>query len=91
MPVSSPSHGSLDAFVASAPTLQRTGMRLLVTLALRPRGAALLARIPAADQLAQMMLALGRYDDPALSRALGWDSAAVVARGRALRTAEGRP
>jgi hypothetical protein len=34
---------------------------------------------------------LGRYDDPAVAGALGWDAAAVVARGRALRRAEGRP
>jgi hypothetical protein len=91
MLVSSPSHGSLDMFVASAPPLQRAGMRVLITLARRPRGAALLARIPAADQLAQIVLALGRYDDPKLGHALGWDAAAVVARGRALRAAEGRP
>jgi hypothetical protein len=91
MPTSSPSRGSLDVFVASAPPLQRAGMRALMALACRARGAALLARIPAADQLAQMLLALGRYDDPELGRALGWDGAAVVARGRALRRAEGRP
>jgi hypothetical protein len=91
MPASSPSRGSLDVFLASAPPLQRGGMRMLVTLARRPRGAALLACIPAANQLAQVVLALGRYDDPDVGRALGWDGAAVVARGRALRRAEGRP
>jgi hypothetical protein len=32
-----------------------------------------------------------RYDEPALSRALGFDAEAVVARGRQLRRAEGRP
>jgi hypothetical protein len=66
-------------------------MRALVALAHRPRGAALLARAPTANQLAQIVLALGRYDDPDISRALGWDGAKVVARGRALRRAEGRP
>jgi hypothetical protein len=82
---------SLDTFVASAPPLQRAGMRMLVALARRPRGAALLAYAPDANQLAQIVLALGRYDDPEVGRALGWDSAEVVARGRALRHAEGRP
>jgi hypothetical protein len=81
---------SLALFIAAAPPLQRAGMRALVALACRPRGATLLARLPAADQLAQVMVALGRYDDPETSRALGWDGAAVVARGRALRRAEGR-
>lgn len=66
-------------------------MRMLMALARRRRGAALLAHVPAADQLAQVVVALGRYDDPNVGRALGWDGAAVVARGRALRRAEGRP
>jgi hypothetical protein len=35
--------------------------------------------------------AVGRYDEPRLARALGWDADAVVARGRALRHDEGRP
>jgi hypothetical protein len=91
MLASSPSRGSLDMFVASAPPLQRAGMRMLIALARRPRGAALLASVPAVEQLVQIVLALARYDDPGLSRALGWDSAAVVARGQALRQAEGRP
>jgi hypothetical protein len=91
MAIGSPSHGSLDAFVASAPQLQRIGMRVLVALGRRPRGAALLARAPAIDQLAQIVLALGHYDDPDVGRALGWDAGEVVARGRALRRAEGRP
>jgi len=34
---------------------------------------------------------MARYEEPALARALGWDADAVVARGRALRRAEGRP
>jgi hypothetical protein len=91
MPAGSQARSSLDTFVASAPALQRAGMRALVALARRPRGAALLARVPAANQLAQVLSSLGRYDDPALSRSLGWDGAAVVARGHALRRAEGRP
>ena len=66
-------------------------MRVLIALARRPRGASLLARLPTANQLAQIVLALGRYDDPAMGRALGWDGAAVIARGRELRRAEGRP
>ena len=82
---------TLDEFIASAPSPQRAGMRVLLALARRPRGAALLARLPTANQLAQVMTALGRYDNPEVGRALGWDGAAVVARGRALRRAEGRP
>jgi hypothetical protein len=91
MPIVLPAHHTLDEFVSSAPPLQRAGTRLLIALARRPRGAALLARLPTLDQLAQIVLALGRYDDPEAGRALGWDGAAVVARGRALRRAEGRP
>jgi hypothetical protein len=87
----SSSRGTLEEFVASAPALQRAGMRALVALARRPRGAALLAYVPAVSQLAQLILALGRYDDPEAGRVLGWDGAEVVARGRALRRAEGRP
>jgi hypothetical protein len=81
----------LDKFIASAPPLQQAGMRVLVALARRPRGAALLAHAPALDQLAQIVLSLGRYDDPEVAGALGWDAAEVVARGRALRRTEGRP
>jgi hypothetical protein len=82
---------SLDEFVASAPPFQRAGLRVLIALARRPRGVALLAHFPTAEQLAQLVCALGRYDDPDLSRTLGWDGEAVVARGLALRRAEGRP
>lgn len=82
---------SLDTFVSSAPTPQRVGMRVLIALARRPRGRALLARSGTANQLAQMLVTLGHYDDPALARSLGWDAEAVVARGRALRRGEGRP
>jgi hypothetical protein len=82
---------SLDAFVRSAPLAQRAGMHVLIALARRPRGRALLARAGAADQLAQMLTSLGYYDDPAVAVRLGWDAEAVIARGRALRRAEGRP
>lgn len=81
----------LDVFIAAAPWPQRTGLRILLALVRRPRGAALLARAPLAEQAAYATLALGRYDDPGVGRALGWDAEAVVARGRALRRAEGRP
>lgn len=80
---------ALDQFVAAAPRLQRTLLRALLALARRPRGAALLAHLPAADQLARATLALLYYDDPAQARALGWDADAVVARGRALRSGSG--
>jgi hypothetical protein len=47
--------------------------------------------VPLAERAACSTLGLGRYDDPAVAGALGWDAAAVVARGRALRCEEGRP
>jgi hypothetical protein len=81
----------LESFLAAAPQPQRAGMRLLLALARRPRGAALLGRVPLARQLGRSLLALGRYDEPSVARALGWDADAVVARGRALRRSEGRP
>jgi hypothetical protein len=65
-------------------------MRLLFTLALRPRGAAMIARLAPLDQALAGLLAMVRYDDPALARALGWDAEAVIERGRALRRARGR-
>jgi hypothetical protein len=77
--------------ISAAPWPQRTALRVLLALDRRPRGAMLLARVPLAEQAASSMLALGRYDDPDVGRALGWDARAVVARGRALRRAEGRP
>jgi len=79
------SDGGLEAFLRAAPQPERAVLRAVVALGRRPRGAALLARLPALDQLARSTLALGRYDDPAVARALGWDAAAVAARGRALR------
>jgi hypothetical protein len=81
----------VDAWVAAGPLPQRWGMRALLTLAGRPRGAALLGRLGPVSQLAGSILAMRRYDDPARSRALGWDAEAVVARGRELRRVEGRP
>jgi hypothetical protein len=43
------------------------------------------------EQAASATLALGRYDAPGPALSLGWDPEAVVARGRAIRRAEGRP
>jgi hypothetical protein len=82
---------ALEDFIAAAPQPQRTGMRALLALARRPRGAALLNRVPLLAQAGRSLLALGRYEDPVVARALGWDAEAVIARGRALRRAEGRP
>jgi hypothetical protein len=80
----------LDSFLAASPLPARIALGLLLALACRPRGAALLARMPALQQAAQATLALGRYDQPTLARALGWDADAVIARGRALRHAHSR-
>ena len=66
-------------------------MRLLLALARRPRGLALLAKLAPADQAATGLEAMARYDDPATARALGFDADRVVARGRELRRSEGRP
>jgi hypothetical protein len=86
-----PEANSLDAFIAAAPWPQRTGLRALLAIARRPRGVALLARVAPWDQLARGLLTVEHYDDPLLSRSLGWDVGAVIARGRELRRAEGRP
>jgi hypothetical protein len=82
---------ALDEFIAAAPQPQRTGLHAVLALARRPRGAALLKRVPPLAQLARALLAMERYEDPRMARSLGWDAEAVVARGRALRHAEGRP
>jgi hypothetical protein len=82
---------ALDRFIAAGPWPERTGMRLLVALARRPRGSRLLARVAPIDQLADGLLAMERYEDPEIARGLGWDADAVAARGRALRREEGRP
>ena len=81
----------LDRFVDAAPQPQRSGLRLLVALERRPRGRRVLARVHALDQLANGLVAMGRYEDPANAVPLGWDADAVAARGRALRREEGRP
>jgi hypothetical protein len=81
----------LERFIAAAPWPQRPAMRLLLALQRRPRGSRLLARAPLAAQLGRTLVALGRYDEPRVARALGWDAEAVIARGRALRRCEGRP
>ncbi len=82
---------SLSELLAAAPRLQRAFLSALIALGSRPRSAALLRASSTLDQLAQIALSLGRYDDPEVGRALGWDAEAVVARGVALRRAEGRP
>jgi hypothetical protein len=82
---------ALDGFVATAPWPQRAGLAALVALGRRPRGARLLKCVAPAEQLAYALLAMEHYEDRAVAGALGWDAAAVVARGRALRRAEGRP
>jgi hypothetical protein len=82
---------TLDGFLAAAPLPQRVGLRALLALARRPRGARLLGCVPPLRLLAGGLLGAARCEEDAVARALGWDSAAVVARGRALRRAEGRP
>lgn len=77
--------------MAAAPWPQRAGLRALLAIARRPRGVALLARAAPWDQVAHGLLTVERYDDPEVGRALGWDANAVIARGRELRRAEGRP
>jgi hypothetical protein len=86
-----PLGSGLEAMVAAGPWPERAGLRLLLEVARRPRGAALLATLPPLDQAAESLLAMDRYDDPALAPGLGWDAAAVAARGRELRRAEDRP
>lgn len=81
----------LDRLVAAGRWPERTALGALLAIGRRPRGAALLRRLPPADQAAFSLLAMARYDDPDVARALGWDADAVVKRGRELRRAEGRP
>jgi hypothetical protein len=80
----------LDEFAAAGTWSQRTGLKALLSLARRPRGRALIRRVGPIDQIAQALLAMEYFDAPAVARELGWDAAAVVARGRELRQAEGR-
>ncbi len=82
---------SLQEFVDSGPPLQRQALQVLLFLSRRRRGAALLARLPLAEQAARSVLAMAHYDDPAVARGLGWDAAAVTARGGELRRVERRP
>lgn len=80
----------LDAFVAAAPPLERAGLRLLIALARRPRGKAVLHRLPPVEQLANGLAAMGHFEDPAVAVKLGWDADAIASRGRALRREERR-
>jgi hypothetical protein len=80
----------IERFLAAGPWPQRLGLRALVTLARRPRGARVLARLHSAQQLAAGLIALERFEDQELARELGWDADAVAARGRELRRREGR-
>jgi hypothetical protein len=82
---------ALERFLAASPQPQRAALRLLIALGRRPRGAAFLTRLPGLSQASRSILAMERYDDPALSRSLGFDAQAIVARGREIRRAEGRP
>ena len=51
----------------------------------------MLARMAPWDQIARGLLTVGHYDNPQVSRSLGWDVDAVLARGRELRRTEKRP
>lgn len=82
---------SLDEFIDASPWPQRAALRALVPLVRRPRARAVLARLPGAEQTLSAVGAVGYYDRPEVAHALGWDAEAVIARGRALRRAEGRP
>jgi hypothetical protein len=76
---------ALERLIAAGPAWQRPGLRVLFALARRPRGLALLARLPPADQAAAGLMAMAYYDRPEVARPLGWDAEAVAARGRALQ------
>jgi hypothetical protein len=84
-------NSQLEPMVAAGPWPNRAALRLLIEVGSRPRGRALLKRISVVDYATSSLIAMARYDDPARARALGWDAEAVVARGRELRRAEGRP
>jgi len=81
----------LDEIIDAGHWPERAGLRALVAIARRPRGAALLAHFAPADQAALSLLAMERYDDPATARELGFDAEAVIRRGRELRRSENRP
>jgi hypothetical protein len=76
--------------VAAAPPTVRPGLKILLTLGRRPRGRRLLKRLGPAEQAASGLLAMEHFDEPANSIPLGYDPAAVVARGRELRRLENR-
>jgi hypothetical protein len=82
---------ALDQLIAAGPRWQRPAMRALFTLGARPRGRALLTLLGPADHAAAALIAMARYDEPEHALPLGWDANEVVARGKALRRAEGRP
>jgi hypothetical protein len=89
--VSAAVHPGLDAFLAAAPQPQRATLQTLLALGRRPRGMRALQRLAPADQLANGLLAAGRFEERGAATTLGWDADAVAARGRALRREEGRP
>jgi hypothetical protein len=89
--VSALAREGLARFVAAAPQPQRAGLRVLIALERRPLGRRALGRAQTLEQLANGLLAMGHYDEPAHAVALGWDAGAVAARGRELRRTEGRP
>ena len=78
-------------FVAAGPWPQRVLLRALLAVAGRPRGVALLTLAAPLDQIVRGLRTVGYYDDPAVSRGLGWDPEAIVARGRELRRSQARP
>jgi hypothetical protein len=82
---------ALESFLDASPAPQRVGLAVLLAVGRRPRGATFLTRLPALSQAVRSLLAMERYDDPVLSRSLGFDAQAIVARGRELRRAQGRP
>jgi hypothetical protein len=82
---------SLDGFLDAAPQPQARALRLLLALVRRPRGARLLGSLPPLRLLAGGLLGSARCENDAVARPLGWDADTVVARGRQLRRAEGRP
>jgi hypothetical protein len=70
---------------------ERALLQALLELGRRPRGAALLRRTALAGDLVERLLAMERYEDDAVSVALGFDADAVALRGRELRRRESRP
>lgn len=82
--------GVLNDFLAGSPQPQRAGLKLVLSLAKRPRGAVFLTSMPMLSQAAGSLIAMARYDDPEVAKRLGFDAEAVVKRGKQLRQAEGR-